>query len=231
MDELMATTTKAAWNRLKLDWTAYEPLEARDVYTLQLLFCYDVVSGRMSPFEGIFTDEDWQGFEYVRDVKYFFSEGYNSKDTHLLAVPWLEAAMSTLASDVQPRQLPLKIGFTHREELLYLCCLLGIAHQSGWSPSLSRVDMKRKWRVSTLAPYLGHVGLEACDRNCGEVTSIRIVVNGEVRSGFLNELKQDKDGGYAVEDILEWLKKKRFQYDKVFTRVDLTFLTGNTSEQ
>ena len=45
---------------------------------MQLLYCYDLVAGKPSPFEDLFIDEDWLGFEYMRDIKYYYSEGYGA---------------------------------------------------------------------------------------------------------------------------------------------------------
>jgi hypothetical protein len=57
----------------------------------------------------------------------------------------MRAAMTALRASPHSRisELPLRIGFTHREELLYFCCLLGINFKKDWEPSLERVDEDR----------------------------------------------------------------------------------------
>jgi hypothetical protein len=45
---------------------------------MQLLHCYDVVAHRPTLFNDCFEPDDWAGFEYLRDVKYHFSEGYGA---------------------------------------------------------------------------------------------------------------------------------------------------------
>jgi len=203
---------------------------------MQLLHCYDVVSGRASPWEGLFDKEDWLGFEYLRDSKYFYCEGYGRKNVHLLAVPWLEDAINSLLITQQhsdlgrsaERQLspkfPLQVGFTHREEVLYLCCLLGIHFRPHWYPSLSSVDSQREWRVSSLAPYLGHVGIE-CYGSSAHDLFLRIVVNGEVKSAFRGEFTPDTEGGYALQDVNNWLQKRKNEYIEVFDAGSLSFLS------
>lgn len=114
MGELMDVTTSTALARFEPFWFSLPPsannasesvdsslaLGPRDVYAMQLLHCYDVVSGRPSPWtdpEPLFTSEDWAGFEYLRDVKYYYSEGYGAQpSTGVYATPWLVSAVERL---------------------------------------------------------------------------------------------------------------------------------------
>lgn len=209
-----------------MNWMCKDPLTSADVYSMQLLHCYDIVSGRTSPFDHLFNHDDWAGFEYLRDTKYFFSEGYGRPHVHLLAVPWLESALASLhmATPLPISSFPLKIAFTHREEILYLCCLLGINAQPGWTPPLDHVDTNRSWRVGLLAPYLGHVGLEAYQTSGSDLTFIRVVVNGEVRPAFHGHLDSTDIGGYRWADVWQWVAHRRAEYNDTFRVGCLDFL-------
>ena len=203
MQQLMKVTTRNALQRFRCDWSSSQDFGAEDVYAIQLLHCYDVVSGRRSPFETWFTPADWTGFEYLRDTKYHYSEGYGS-DTWKIAVPWLVAVVHSLKSGPDhPSTFPLHVSFTHREEVLYLCCLLGIGYKEGWRPDLTRIDTGRSWSVSKLAPYLGHVGFEKYQIKSGE-DRLRVVVNGRVTEAFLGRFEKDLDGGYDFHAIVSW---------------------------
>lgn len=145
---------------------------------MQLPHCYDVVSGRESPFNHVFDTGDWASFEHLQDTKCHFSEGYGAKNSGLYSVPWTDAALRVL-SRLNGRHgagLPLQIGFTHLGKVLYLCCLLGICYEKDWQPSVKRVDAYRQWRVALLAPCLGHVGIEKYVGN-SEQERLRIIVN------------------------------------------------------
>ena len=48
-------------------------------------------------------------------------------------------------------------------------------------PRTDRIDKDRRWRVSSLAPHLGHMGLEFF-RTVESVPRVRIIINGESRS-------------------------------------------------
>lgn len=222
MRQLMETTTAETRARLRADWLDRDPITAADVYSMQLLHCYDIVSGRTSPFDHLFNHDDWVGFEYLRDTKYFFSEGYGRRHVHLLAVPWLESALASLRTPGP--SFPLEIAFTHREEVLYLCCLLGINSQPGWTPPSDRIDTKRSWRVGLLAPYLGHVGLEAYRLSGNDITLIRVIVNGEVRPAFHGDLASTDVGGYKWTDVSQWVAGQRAEYDRIFGPDRLHFL-------
>lgn len=46
MQQLMKVTTRDALQRLRCDWSSSQEFGAEDVYAIELLHCYDVVSGR-----------------------------------------------------------------------------------------------------------------------------------------------------------------------------------------
>ena len=170
----------------------------------------------MSPFAELFDKEDWLGFEYMRDVKYHYSEGYGAAHPGEYATPWLDAAMrllrKTSGSELLNGRLPLWIGFTHREEILYLAVLLGLAFDGPEAPRLDRRDENRSWKVTLLAPYLGHIGIEAF-RDLSGQQRVRVVVNGEVVPAFKGEIPQDRDGGYAVSMVQEWVQPRIEKWD------------------
>ena len=97
MQQLMKVTTQDALQRLRCDWSSSQDFGAEDVYTIQLPHCYDVVSRRKLPFETWFAPADWTDFEFLRDTKYHYSEGYGS-DTWKIAVPWLVVVVRSLKS-------------------------------------------------------------------------------------------------------------------------------------
>lgn len=126
MDDNMQQTTTAACTRLQRFWP--QDLLPSDVYSMQLLHCYDTCAGRASPFGELFNESDWAGFEYIRDGKYYFSEGPGAiQHTGRFALPWLVSAIDYLKEAGRKKDaLPLQVHFAHREEVLYLCTLLGI---------------------------------------------------------------------------------------------------------
>ena len=176
---------------------------------MQLICCYDVVSKEDSPFSELFTPEDWLGFEYTRDIKYHYSEGYGMARPGLYALPWLERTIELLRKLLAghfEEQLPLWIGFTHREEVLYLAIALGLYYDGPRSPSTTHMNTERCWNVGKIAPYLGHVGLEICLTEDLQ-RRLRIVVNGEVVSGFQGKVYADSNGTYALDDVQRYLQK------------------------
>ena len=183
---------------------------------MQLLYCYDLVGGKASPFADLFYKEDWLGFEYMRDVKYHYSEGYGAAHPGKYATPWLDAATRLVGkspnSEPLEGRLPLWIAFTHREEILYLAVLLGLAYDGPDAPRTDQLDQNRNWRVALLAPYLGHIGLEKFRALDGE-HKMRVVVNGEVVPAFRGQLQQDSDGGYGIAEVREWVQSRIEEWD------------------
>ena len=183
---------------------------------MQLLCCYDLVAGKDSLFTELFNEGDWLGFEYMRDIKYHYSEGYGANHPGEYATPWLDAAMrlsqKSIISELPKGRLPLWIAFTHREEVLYLAVLLGLAYDGPEAPKTDRIEGGRSWRVTSLSPYLGHIGLERF-RSIDGQHRMRIVVNGEVVSGFRGQIPQDSDGGYDIKQVQDWVQQRVEKWD------------------
>jgi hypothetical protein len=95
----------------------------------------------------------------------------------------LDQAIQTLTRQTAPDQVPLQISFTHREEILYFAVLLGLGFD-GKTLDPENVDINRHWKVTGIAPYLGHIGLENFRTTNGE-NRLRIISNGEVVGGFV----------------------------------------------
>ena len=217
-DAFLSVYTRSTIERLQpLRHDDFE-LEPKDIYAMQLLCCYDLTAGKESPFSVLFDQSDWLGFEYMRDIKYHYSEGHGAVHPGIYATPWLDAAVKLLQKlllNESPKEsLPLRIGFTHREEILYLAVLLGVARWGPEAPRTDRIDESRRWRVSSLAPYLGHIGLELF-RTVENVPRMRVIINGEVVSAFQERFRQDGDGGYDIAEVEHWIQRRVEEWDKL----------------
>ena len=234
MNTLMTKLTSTTCTRLSPYCNTGFVLEPRDIYSMQLLHCYDTVSGRESPWmlpgTELFTEHEWQVFEFLRDGKYWFSEGYGAATpTWLYALPWFVGVMDFLkevgesnsacgSSDGRKEKPPLRIAFTHREEVLYACTLLGLGGPQGrvksWPPWSEPVKIRdRSWRVSTMASYLGHVGVEVFEPERGSGVAprkVRFIVNGEVAAVSFRHLvdyaavaspNADGNGCFAFDEL------------------------------
>ena len=143
------------------------------------------------------------------------------------ALPWLERITDLLQMTPEKQmddRLPLWTAFTHREEVLYLAVALGFSFD-GTDPTIpttGEVKHDREWKVGTIAPYLGHIALEAC-LTTDLQERIRIVVNGKVMPGFEGELYQDTNGSYDHDQVCRYLQKEASRY-KGAKLDELTFL-------
>lgn len=208
-DHICSVYTEPILLRLRPFFSGAFNLSPQDVYAMQVLCAYDLVAGKESPFSPLFEKKDWLGFEYLRDLKYHFSEGYGAPHSGEYAIPWLEQTINTLTSPTEEVRntdtIPLWIGFTHREEVLYLAVLLGLGWDGPGKLSPETVRTKRHWRVTRIAPYLGHIGVESF-RGPSGLSRLRIIQNGEVVAGFHGQLEQDEDGSYNIEEVQQWMR-------------------------
>jgi len=126
------------------------------------------------------------------------------------ALPWPKKTTDLLQMTLEKQmddRLPLWTAFTHREEILYLAVALGLNFDGTGPPTTGEIKHDYEWKVGTIAPYLGHIALEAC-LTTDLQERIRIVVNGKVMPGFEGELHQDTNGGYDYDQARRYLHKE-----------------------
>jgi len=166
---------------------------ADDVYGMMELCGYESVIRGSSPFceLGLFSPDDWLGWEYTADIQYHYNVGYGSGVAGAFGLPWLNATANLLMlpegdQDVQD----LYISFTHRELPPAVVVAMGLFNNSYPSGSeagindtmpLDRVNHRRAWKSSHILPFLGNIAVERL--NCtgspgyGDGDYYRIAVN------------------------------------------------------
>jgi acid phosphatase len=186
----------------------------QDIIAMQLLCGYEVVTHQHSPFEALFDPADWAAFEYMNDIKYYYSQGYGSKGSAILAFPWLKAVANNFnlpegSGEVTPGNI--FISFSHREEILFLATALGLFNDGPNIPSTLAINKARKWRTSEIVPGLGHIGLEKIrDSNRNEY--VRVIVNGSVMDNWGGKVQQGPGGSCPVKEFNAFIDKKSEEY-------------------
>ena len=144
------------------NWTA------NDVVAMQQLCGYETVIRGSSPFcsTTLFSPNEWLGFEYANDLKYYYNLGYGDPLAGVIGFPWLNATMGLLTADSSSQDL--YVSFTHREFPPTVAVALGLFNNSGFSGDantndsmpLNIINHRRTWKSSNILPFLGNVGIE-----------------------------------------------------------------------
>ncbi|KDQ13674.1 hypothetical protein BOTBODRAFT_55920 [Botryobasidium botryosum FD-172 SS1] len=184
-----------------------------DTVNLMSMCSYDTVAkGVKSPFCGVFEPEEWPLYEYYQDLGKFYKNGHghplgpiqgvgyiNELLARLTGTPVKDATNTntTLTSNPKtfPLDRPLYADFSHDNQIASVVSALGLfqAHSgkdTGASTSLllptDRIDEKRKWVFSRIAPFAGRLVVERlqCGKSQGKGSGeayVRILADNAVQ--------------------------------------------------
>lgn len=189
----MARFTKPVRARLNALAPGFD-FTAEDVYGMMEMCGYETVIRGSSPFcdLGLFTPDDWLGWEYTADVQYHYNVGYGNDVSGYIGMPWLNATAHLLLSpESSPDGQDIYVSFTHRELPPTVLVASGLFNNSAWGGGtadrindtmpLDRINYGRAWKSSHVLPFLTNVAIERL--NCtgsygfGDGDYYRVLVN------------------------------------------------------
>ncbi len=167
---------------------------AADVYGMMELCGYETVIRGSSPFcdTGLFSPDDWLGWEYTADVQYHYNVGYGSEVSGPVGLPWLNATANLLLLNERsgPEAEDLYVSFTHRELPPMVIVAMGLFNNSesgggggaiNDTMPLDRINYRRAWKSSRILPFLGNIAMErlSCNGSYGydDGDYYRVLVN------------------------------------------------------
>lgn len=166
-----------------------------DIYAISLICGYETVLRGSSPFcdLSVLSINEWLGFEYTNDIRYFYNSGYGSPISGAMGFPWVNATFDALMSDQNKQSdkvedQDLYISFTHRHLPPMVLVAMGLFNNSAYSGSnkaqqtmpLHTINHQRVWKSSQILPFMTDVGLEKleCDsHDYDKGTYYRVLLN------------------------------------------------------
>lgn len=148
---------------------------------------YETVIRGYSPFcsLNLFSQDEWLGYEYASDLKYFHNTGYGRDLSSTLGFPWVNASFEALdksepgpgtgpgSKQEKKQEKELYISFTHREVPPMVLTALGLFNNSAYTGAnnvngtmpLDKINYNRVWRSSEILPFLTNIAIEKmeCD--------------------------------------------------------------------
>ncbi|KZS87509.1 phosphoglycerate mutase-like protein [Sistotremastrum niveocremeum HHB9708] len=180
-------------------------LEAEDVYNLMSMCAFHTVwIQRMSPFCGIFEDEEWELYEYGGDIDKFYKTGYGQRLGPVQGVGWINELIARLTSspvidhtqtnrtlDASPLTFPLNrtiyVDFSHDNQMIAIYAAMGLFRQTKFlNTTYPDLDPKRTWITSKLVPFGARMAVERleCSGPVSDLdfgTYVRVLVNDAVQ--------------------------------------------------
>ncbi|KAF2662465.1 phosphoglycerate mutase-like protein [Lophiostoma macrostomum CBS 122681] len=148
-----------------------------DTYNAQALCAYETVALGFSPWCGVFTFAEWQGFEYSLDILFSSGNGFGSPVGRATGVGYVEEVLARMqhhvitssASQINitldnntatfPVDQTLNLDFSHDANIIAILAAFGLTQFAGSLP-LDRVLPDREFVMSFLQPFAGRLDIE-----------------------------------------------------------------------
>ncbi|KAK7054004.1 AB hydrolase-1 domain-containing protein, partial [Favolaschia claudopus] len=217
---------KDAVKRLQPQIEGYE-LSVEDVYVLQQLCAYETVALGYSKFCELFTEEEWNGFDYSLDLFFWYNSGFGFSLARALGIGYVQEMVARLTHtpiqthnsstnatlDDNPVTFPLGqslyVDATHEVVVLHVLAALNLSTLAAQGPlPADHIPQNRTFRVSELAPFATNVQFQLLECTSLPGPQIRIIVNdGVVPLMGIEGCGPQKDGMCAVDTFVEGQKK------------------------
>ncbi|KIM64631.1 hypothetical protein SCLCIDRAFT_1213134 [Scleroderma citrinum Foug A] len=181
-------------------------LTVDEAYKMQLLCAYETVALGYSKFCELFTEEEWEGFNYAMDLYFWYDSAFGSPVARVQGLGYIQELVSRLThtpievfnsstnatwhkSETWPLNDVLYVDATHEVVVLNVITALNLTTLADTGPlPADHIPEKRSFRASDLAPFATNMQFQLL--NCpaytnspssnalaSDPTHIRIVIN------------------------------------------------------
>lgn len=171
-----------------------------EIYSMQEMCGFETLARGSSPWCEVFTSQDWDHFEYARDLIHFYRAGPGNTYAGAMGWLWLNATSHLLmaGTDVGTMFLSLYVRYLFFRVFVVVDGLCSV-HDGDIAPMLTALNIfndpkyghylpvthiaeDRVWRTSTVMPMGGRITFERlhCDDSLGEDLFVRININDDI---------------------------------------------------
>lgn len=162
------------------------------IYGAMSVCPYQALSLGYSPWCGVFTEEEWKGFEFDLDLQFAGDYGFMSPTGRAQGIGYVNELLSRLtnttfdgpvttqnttfdeSSTYFPLDQPIYIDFTHDDVIVSVLTALNVTQTGDYLDPTHR-DPKRNFVLSRIAPFAGRLVFEVIE--CEGEQYIRILNN------------------------------------------------------
>ncbi|KAK5129021.1 hypothetical protein LTR85_000354 [Meristemomyces frigidus] len=128
-----------------------------EVYSMQELCGFETIAKGDSMWCDVFSHEDWESFEYARDLLHYYRAGPGNPYSGAMGWLWLNATAHLLRQG--PAAGPLYLSFVHDGDIIPLLSALKLFPEEPDLPA-THVMHNRTWRTSDVVPMGGRLIFE-----------------------------------------------------------------------
>ncbi|KAL4958140.1 histidine phosphatase superfamily [Aspergillus filifer] len=131
-----------------------------EIFSMQEMCGFETLVRGSSPWCKVFSREDWDDFEYARDLVHYYRAGPGNKYSGAMGWLWLNATDDLLKAG--PGVGEMFFSFVHDGDISPFLDALDILKDPKYDPSLPTTHRAndRIWRTSTAMPMGGRIILE-----------------------------------------------------------------------
>ncbi|EIN13824.1 phosphoglycerate mutase-like protein [Punctularia strigosozonata HHB-11173 SS5] len=196
-------------------------LSIEDTFVLQQMCAYETVAIGYSKFCELFTQEEWEGFDYAWDLYFWYDSAFGSPVAKVQGIGYVQEMIARLTHtpiavhnsstnatlDDDERTFPLGqslyVDATHEVVVLNILTALNLTTLAANGPlPADHIPSNRSFKVSHLAPFATNVQFQllSCDSDALPGDQIRVIVNdGVVPLTGIRGCPQQKDGMCPVD--------------------------------
>ncbi|KAG2001830.1 hypothetical protein CC2G_004959 [Coprinopsis cinerea AmutBmut pab1-1] len=203
---------KDAKERLSAQIKGFD-LTTEDVYIMQQTCAYETVALGYSKFCELFTEEEWEGFDYGLDLLFWYGSAFGSPVARVQSIGWIQELVARLTKTPITEHNSCTNSTLHNDitfpsDTRFITGLnLTTFAEDGPLP-YTHIPKNRKFRVAELAPFATNVQFQllSCTSTPGE--QIRVIINdGVAPLHGIRGCPEQKDGMCPVEAFVEAQKE------------------------
>ncbi|CUA67235.1 3-phytase A [Rhizoctonia solani] len=204
----------------EVDWSH------EDAHAAQKMCAYETVALGYSEFCGLFTKEEWEGFDYFFDLLFWYNDAYGSPIGQALGLGWVSELVArlthtpievhntttnaTMHDSIRfPLNQSIYVDSTHETVFLNIMTALNLTNfaSDGQLP-LTHILRDRKFKSSKIASYAVNMQVQLLSCASHPEPQIRLIINdGVTPLATVRGCPQDKDGMCPLDTFVNAQKE------------------------
>ncbi|KAJ6095346.1 histidine phosphatase superfamily, partial [Penicillium sp. IBT 16267x] len=194
--------------RLLKDNPALGTLADMEVYSMQEMCASEIMVRGSSPWCDVFTRQDWDHFEYARDLLHYYRAGPGNAYAQAMGWLWLNATSTLLQTGIEAGTMFLSFSSAHDGDIVPILTALGILSVPGEIPlSPNYFIADRLWRTSSVLPMGARMIVERLTSSDKNDIFIRININDRIVS--LPFCRTGPGDCCSLENFLEYVNSQK----------------------
>lgn len=179
------------------DFVSGRKFDIHDIYAMQNLCAYETVALGYSSFCSLFTEEEWEGYDYSHDLNFWYTSGFGSPVARAQGIGYVQELVARLTKtpiqthnsttnstlDDNPVTFPLDgralyVDATHEVTVINVLTALNLSTLAATGPlPYDHIPEKRSFIAHEIAPFATNVQFQllSCASTPGD--QIRVIVN------------------------------------------------------